>query len=150
MPLEAREFQGVTIDACSKCAGIFFDEGEVGRIKAQGLAAFDALEDAVVPTIDVEAIADRPRACPSCGTTMDKFRYMYSSKLMLDECERCGGIWVQDGELRHMRQVLQEQGLQRPAVSIAQGKKADRPASGYADRMRKVHQFILSVGGRAA
>jgi len=84
---------------------------------------------------------------------MDKFRYMYSSKLMLDECERCGGIWVQDGELRRMREVLEEQKIPRGAapksVSVSQASK-EKATIGMADRLRRVHQFIWSVGGQRA
>lgn len=136
VPLELRDFEGVQIDACAKCAGIFFDEGEVNRIKARGLAALDALEDAVVPSETVEIDPDNCRKCPSCGTGMDKFRYMYNSDLFLDECEKCGGVWVQDGELHRMRQVLEKNSLPR-AVSVARTNSRTPVARERTDRLRR-------------
>jgi Zn-finger nucleic acid-binding protein len=82
---------------------------------------------------------------------MDKFRYMYSSNLMLDECERCGGIWVQDGELRRMREILEAEGVSKAgspvSASVSSAKAAEaRPSEGYVSRIRRVHQFIMGVG----
>jgi Zn-finger nucleic acid-binding protein len=144
--LEAREFQGITVDACSKCAGIFFDEGEVAALKARGLAAMDELEAAIVPQIAVEATQGKFRRCSNCGSAMDKFRYMYNSDIVLDECERCGGIWVQDGELGRMREVLAASGIQPKGVTVvwaAEGHAAPMPG-----RLEKVQGFLKGIGRR--
>jgi len=147
--LETKTLEGITIDACPSCAGIFFDEGEVCQLKAKGLQAFDAVEDAVVPSIVVEHSSDRSRMCPSCHTGMDKFRYLYNSRLILDECERCGGIWVQDGELGKMKEVLEEclgHGKGKPVTVVTGAHPATAVPEHYRGRMQRVHEFLTGVG----
>jgi len=102
----ARKFHDITLDTCPKCAGIFFDEGEITALRQEGTEALTEVEDAVRPTIDVLPIAEASRSCPSCGTDMDKYHYLYTSPVVLDSCHNCGGVWVQDGELQRMRDVL--------------------------------------------
>lgn len=148
--LDARDFQGITIDACPKCAGIFFDDGEVAAIKAKGLDAMDELEKAVVPQVTTEAAQGKFRRCSNCGSAMDKFRYMYHSDVVLDQCERCGGIWVQDGELGRMREVLAASGVSKEPRSVTvvwadSGHTEESPAEG---RMQKVQGFLRTIGRR--
>lgn len=142
--LVTRAFQGIVIDACPRCAGIFFDEGEVNDLKAKGLQAMEDLEAAIVPQVTIEATADKFRLCPNCQNSMDKFRYMYHSDVVLDECGKCGGIWVQDGELGRMREVLQASGvvIEPKNVNVVW---ASTPADSEG-RMEKVQGFLRSVG----
>lgn len=108
--LLAKTFHGVTIDACSKCAGIFFDEGEINALRLDGDQALTEVEDAILPTVQSTPHSpDGERKCPNCRTLMEKYRYLYSSPIMLDSCDHCGGVWVQDGELQAMREVLEAQ-----------------------------------------
>jgi Zn-finger nucleic acid-binding protein len=101
----------VTVDACPRCAGVFFDEGEINRIRLDGNDRMAEVEEAIRPaedfTIDYRTMSEKPRACPGCGSSMDKIRYLYNSPVMLDSCPKCAGVWVEDGELRHMRDVLE-------------------------------------------
>jgi len=144
--LVPREFQGITIDACPRCAGIFFDEGEVNALKARGLQAMEELENQIVPEVIQEAIADKFRLCPHCKSSMDKFRYMYHSDVVLDECGVCGGIWVQDGELGRMREVLVASGVsaEPKAVKVVWA----TPPADSVGRLDKVQGFLRSIGRR--
>jgi Zn-finger nucleic acid-binding protein len=100
----------VTVDVCKQCAGVFFDEGEINRLRLDGNNAMVELEDAIVPSdahVEFKVLKETPRACPNCRNPMDKMRYLYNSPVMLDSCSKCGGVWVEDGELRSMRDVLE-------------------------------------------
>lgn len=111
LPLEPRTLRNVTVDVCKKCAGVFFDEGEINRLRLDGNNAMVELEDEVRPSddhlVDFMVMKETPRACPNCRSSMDKMRYLYNSPVMLDSCSNCGGVWVEDGELRSMRDVLE-------------------------------------------
>jgi len=146
LALTARDFQGITIDTCPKCAGIFFDEGEVNQLKGKGLQAMEELEDAIVPEEQHEATADKFRLCPNCKDSMDKFRYMYHSDVVLDECGQCGGIWVQDGELGRMREVLVASGVsaEPKSVKVVWATPPAEPGK----RLEKVQGFLKSIGRR--
>lgn len=111
LPLEPKSFRSIVVDVCPKCAGVFFDEGEVNKLRLDGNDAMVELDDSVRPSedhaIDFMVMKESPRACPNCRSSMDKMRYLYNSPVMLDSCSNCGGVWVEDGELRSMRDVLE-------------------------------------------
>jgi Zn-finger nucleic acid-binding protein len=102
-----QNFRGVEIDACAKCAGIFFDEGEVNQIRKQSPQSFEDLDARVQPESAPEAFkGDVVRKCPQCQTLMSQYRYLYSSPIMLDCCSDCGGVWIQNGELKAMAEYV--------------------------------------------
>lgn len=105
--LEPRAFRAVTLDACPVCAGLFFDEGEIANVQAGGPAALVEVEAAAVPS-DLHLVDNpAPRRCPGCRALMRGYAYRYSSDIRLSGCDRCGGVWVCDGDLariaRHLR-----------------------------------------------
>ena len=101
-------FLDVLVDTCPQCAGIFFDEGEVSQIRARGgEKAFDDLDSIVQPAPDyVPHEGSKFRRCPNCQSSMHRYRYMYASPIFLDSCESCGGVFIEDGELKQMRDYL--------------------------------------------
>ena len=107
-PLETRTFQGVQIDSCPICAGIWFDARELGRIMKAGTHALAALEEAVKPAGERETKPDE-RLCPVCHVPLHKFRYQYESPIELDTCASCHGLWVEDGELAMIQDWLDKQ-----------------------------------------
>lgn len=98
---------GVTIDVCPACAGVWFDADELTRLHQ--------LDDAILPRIDKlyqpEVVAYDPpweRLCPVCREPLRPYNYLYTSNIVLDTCDNCGGVWVDHGELEKMHRVLQD------------------------------------------
>ncbi len=68
------------------------------------------------PGIDPKAAeADRravweesPLGCPACRKPMRKSQYSYSSGILIDRCEVCGGIWLDRGELGKIRAFVNQ------------------------------------------
>jgi Zn-finger nucleic acid-binding protein len=96
------------IDTCPDCGGIFFDEGEVSQIRARGgNQAFEDLDEMVQPKPEYLHLEEnKHRRCPNCTSTMRRYRYMYTSPVFLDSCDSCGGIWIDNGELKKMKEYL--------------------------------------------
>lgn len=89
---------GIELDECSSCGGIWFDEGELKVLMDQGEAAIKQVEKEAVPRHETSTrVSDR--SCPRCAIHLDTYRYDYESTVELDICRKCGGIWVDDGEL---------------------------------------------------
>jgi len=109
LDMTPRSFFGVLVDTCPECGGIFFDEGEVSQIRARGGdRAFEELDDIVQPNPNhIPHEESQFRKCPSCLSGMHRFRYMYSSPVFLDSCESCGGVFIENGELKQMKEYLQ-------------------------------------------
>ncbi|MCS7300280.1 MAG: zf-TFIIB domain-containing protein [Fimbriimonadales bacterium] len=98
---------GVTIDVCPACAGVWFDQDELVRL--------NELDDDILPRIDSlyqpQVVAYDPpweRLCPVCRTALHPYNYLYTSSIRLDNCDQCGGVWVDNGELEKMAQVLED------------------------------------------
>jgi Zn-finger nucleic acid-binding protein len=39
---------------------------------------------------------------------MYQYNYLYTSNIVLDSCDQCGGVWVDHGELMKMDQLAQD------------------------------------------
>ena len=106
--LEPRAFRAVTLDACPKCAGLFFDEGEMAALQEGGPETLGEVERAAAPS-DLQVVeGSAPRRCPGCRALMRGYAYRYSSDIRLAGCDRCGGVWVCDGDLARIAAHLRE------------------------------------------
>jgi Zn-finger nucleic acid-binding protein len=99
VPLEEIELGDVPVDRCARCAGIWFDNAEVGeltRLKNK-LQGFESL---VPPsTYDTEDML-----CPRCnGVSLRRLVVPSDGRdRILFRCVSCLGTWVDRGELREI------------------------------------------------
>lgn len=137
LPMKSIVVLGVTIDVCPQTGGIWFDEGELQLIKGASVRAFVDLEKIAVPEATPAPQAATARQCPNDQTPLRTYRYLFNSNVFLDECPKCGGIWIDDGELQSMHLVLAEQSAyptEIPKEVVAQMELA-RFESEHLDRM---------------
>lgn len=90
--MESLTFAGIEIDNCPFCNGCWLDKGEAGQMtRARGNAR-----------IQVELQDSKPSelTCPRCrSTSMLVGAHSQKTNLILDVCQKCGGIWLDRGEL---------------------------------------------------
>lgn len=80
-----------TIDLCPLCNGCWLDKDELTRItRSRGN---DALS---LKLIDLRRTQ---YSCPRCKSTLCEGKHERNEKFLVDECEKCGGIWLDRGEL---------------------------------------------------
>ncbi len=84
------EREGVELDWCPLCRGLWLDAGELEALAATLGTPFPALEG--------EKRAGR-RACPRCGKPMDALHLSGTTPLILDRCSDNHGLWFDAGEL---------------------------------------------------
>ncbi|WP_419165992.1 zf-TFIIB domain-containing protein [Candidatus Palauibacter sp.] len=127
----------LTLDHCARCGGMWFELGEVQRLRAERPESLWAR----IPARDerhraqchaCRAFVDRDAArcgacgakarlnCPACDTTMLQLR---QSDLTLDVCKRCKGVWFDHHELEAIW------ALERDRVVARRG-KGGSPARG--------------------
>lgn len=85
--------EGVHVDFCGSCKGIWFDQGEL---------AFYTETPVDIPKLDQALAAGRDtgRKCPKCITPcLFEVRYLPGKDLLLDVCPACHGVFVDRGEL---------------------------------------------------
>jgi Zn-finger nucleic acid-binding protein len=120
--LAALSVEGLIVDVCRGCGGIWFDNFELDKVDE----AHESLGNALVAFEfgGAHPLISGKRACPKClGITMLQHRFSPDKPVMIDECPACGGVWLDGGELAEIR---------RPAPSTDDRKKA---AQRFFDRM---------------
>ncbi len=85
---------GVELDYCPKCGGIWFDENELDAVlgKHKKVSFNKVKNDSTAMTTDYQTAM-----CPVCQVVMKKVPEKNSAGIMLDQCPQCNGIWL-DGE----------------------------------------------------
>ena len=90
------ELEGVEIDHCVDCGGIWLDSGELEFLTGdpdQAGVLFESLRRC-------EDYKEKPRRCPICDKKMHKV--LASSEgpdLLIDRCRRNDGLWFDRNEL---------------------------------------------------
>lgn len=91
----------IEIDECSQCKGNWFD--------AKELQVFDQIVEPVL--LEFRGIPneyDQLTAlyCPDCKEKhlLEKHEHPRDSKVIIDVCQHCKGIWLDGGELRAIQQ----------------------------------------------
>ena len=101
------DFLGVTLDVCPATGGLWFDQGELGRIRAASAEHFAHLDALAIPNPDILEVPEGlEKLCPECGTALEPYRFMVTSSIVLDTCNRCGGVFVEEGELDAMHDFI--------------------------------------------
>ena len=95
------EILGLQLDKCHQCDGLWLDRGELERLRdAKVEAVEEALEKKYGSPAAQEGSVSAYMRCPRCGDArLLRFTYTYVSPVSIDRCEKCLGIWVDDGEL---------------------------------------------------
>ena len=122
--LVKRTFGDLEVDVSVGCGGIWFDQFELSKVKHKhqelGELIVEQLRKHANPFLDT---APRLR-CPR-DTDVVMMRRYFSPKrqIEIDECPKCGGIWLDAGELEGIRDLF----------------------GGSTDRVRATDEFVTSV-----
>jgi Zn-finger nucleic acid-binding protein len=113
IPLEGGVFGASRFEECPQCAGVWILEQALKAIESGSAHNLEQLDSMETPAHPVTPTASE-RACPACGQTMQRFRFLVTTNIELDRCETCEGLWVDDGELAKMADAIEE--ANRPAT----------------------------------
>ena len=91
------ELNGVEIDYCTVCNGIWLDAGELELLLGEPEKAGQLLNSFRIDSVSQETI----RKCPICDKKMQKV-IVGSDKpiLLIDKCSKGDGLWFDKGELK--------------------------------------------------
>jgi Zn-finger nucleic acid-binding protein len=95
--LDKATFQGLEVDLCPKCGGLWLDRGEIARaakLPAEELAHLRSLLTGQPgpPPIPTESVAP----CPVCPGSLAE---VMLGDVHVDYCNKCQGIFLDRGEL---------------------------------------------------
>ena len=99
--MEKVEYQGIEVDRCTSCHGIWFD-----MLEAQQLKAIDGSEE-----IDIGDPREGEKynklekiSCPRCATEMTMTVDDEQSHIWCEYCEICHGMFFDAGEFRDFKE----------------------------------------------
>jgi Zn-finger nucleic acid-binding protein len=96
------EIDGLEIDRCSSCRGLWFDAGELNRLRNRRAAA--AIDIGDPKTGKVQNKIDRYR-CPRCGGPMIRMVDAKQPHIWYENCGSCHGSYFDAGEFTDLATV---------------------------------------------
>lgn len=126
----------VAIDVCAAgCGGIWLDDADM----RSGMKAGDDLRSVTIrPTLTPDTA--QPVTCPICARSMQRYRWNYSSPVVLDQCSESHGTWIDHGEVQAMKQFVQSEA----AVPVVPKKQAWAPLG---ERREVAADSLWEAGG---
>ena len=119
--MEVKGVQGIAIDRCPNCFGIWFDKGELESIEKGGggdmvrlLSMGSPFDDADMsqPWNDLSREDERAHAeCPRCSAAMERHEDGIDRTLIVDRCKACGGTWYDGGEAARHLEAIRDEGV---------------------------------------
>jgi Zn-finger nucleic acid-binding protein len=109
IPLIVVEREGIEVDWCLECKGLWFDEGELELL---GQKAGRKLESEDLGRRDGDEVGPGDRKCPRCRRRMQRLSLgtATGSDVEVDRCD-AHGLWLDHGELGR---VIGRRKLKRP------------------------------------
>lgn len=95
--LEQLELEGIEVDKCTSCNGVWLDEYELEDLLELDA---DALNELLLAGTDDSTLDDKVAVCPRDGTELRRLR---QRGVILDCCPECQGLWLDGGEFRRLR-----------------------------------------------
>ena len=100
------EYDGLELDHCPGCAGVWFDADELdllfGHSASLTTDVIGALPDAAAADVGTE----KPRRCPRCRKTMRKVNIGGDSGVLVDVCRGDHGLFFDQGEVAQLARSL--------------------------------------------
>lgn len=104
-PLAEIDIGSVLVDVCDQgCGGIWFDHRELKKLdELKELDGEKLSHYQCQPGVVVDH--SKRLQCPRCTTKVILMRHFFSVKksVEVDECAKCGGFWLDHGELDRLR-----------------------------------------------
>jgi uncharacterized protein len=105
-PLEAKEINHTSVQACARCGGMFLEHGQLNAI------ADPTLGDLEYSTVDLDSgkHTDEHGAfnCPRDNVPMAKVDFNVDTAIILDYCQSCHGFWIDGGELARINEEVKK------------------------------------------
>jgi len=99
----------IKIEGCPKCKGIFLDKDELRSLKDKSTKGswltLRWMDDEVEALEQAKAMPSR-RPCPKCSNVNLISTVFGNSKIILDWCPSCHGLWLDREELQEILQHM--------------------------------------------
>lgn len=105
--LEEAIFCNVGVNFCPRCLGIFFEEEELRWAKDEKDKNLNWLDIDLWKDSKKFKISSGIRLCPNCRLPLYEI-YYGDSRIIVDLCNLCRGIWLDRGEFKRIIEYLKK------------------------------------------
>ncbi|MCD6595271.1 zf-TFIIB domain-containing protein [bacterium] len=136
----------ITVDVCKNgCGGVWFDKAELLQFDEPDEKAGEILVS-IQRNTDVAVNTDAKHKCPRCGNiVMMRHYFTIKREVAIDECPKCGGIWLDAGELDAIRkEYISEKSRDEDAQKFIEsnfGKKLDEMTRESKEKAQRAKKF---------
>ncbi len=95
--LRTRTIEGVKIDECRDCQGIWLDAEKLRRLKDAADPDLQWMDFELWKYADRFQIAEKPIDCPTCAVSLVTIEYG-DTGVTIEYCNGCRGVWLDSGE----------------------------------------------------
>jgi len=88
----------VTVDRCSSCNGIWFDEQELSQLLSEDARQLTALREGE----GKEELDAKRGNCPRDNSQLVRVYSSVNQSVVVDACLQCRGIWLDGGEFERL------------------------------------------------
>lgn len=154
--LSPHTLEDLQVQVCTSCGGLWIGPQEF--LEAVKKPPPRGIEDVVEGSLGKALWEESKLVCPACGFFMSKSRYAYTSGVIIDRCQHCGGVWLDRGELARLRAFvnkpvpedrvlmaqMQAQALKKRAQARELSEAADTAGQASLGQLLKLLRDILS------
>jgi len=107
--MTAQFYEGVEIDKCSSCQGVWLDHAEIQTIVKTKEESFDEKDKiSAIENKGADLGDGGQRTCPKCQKSLEKMQYAVTSGVIIDRCPDRHGIYLDKGELENVQILMEE------------------------------------------
>ena len=112
--LAQETYEGVTIDRCPHCQGVWLDAGELEAIQKNQTSDFRGVPDDAMDFVTgamgmAKAGSEKVLSCVRCDNDLVKREYSFTSQVMIDNCPQGHGMWLDKAELQRLEKFYEEE-----------------------------------------
>ncbi len=106
--LHKKKIQEIEVDECKKCEGIWFEKDELRQIKDKTDSDLNWMDFEIWKHPEKFKAISEKIICPNCNTKMNILDYD-NTKIEIDYCTNCQGIWLDKNEFIKIIESLEEE-----------------------------------------
>ena len=124
--LQPIQIKNISVDACSNCKGIWFDNDELRKVKDYTLKEASWLDADLWEDESKFLSVKSNKSCPKCTNILFKINYG-DSTIEIDACKYCKGIWLDGGDfgkvIRYIKDKTSSEVLSRYTTNLIEEAK---------------------------
>jgi Zn-finger nucleic acid-binding protein len=114
--LEAIIYEGIEVDRCCQCTGIWFDSSEADNLK--NIKGSENIDIGKINEETQKESLDTQIPCPHCDVSMMKMLDIDKHPIWYETCPQCQGIWFDAGEFKKFKDNFSSPKLLSKALNI--------------------------------